>query len=126
VREPVLGQSVCPQETGDLHTLAATLLNNVRRIIFSSKIGKVKNKKGKPPERETHGAIVRHLRHKQVILPHDVQNITTWAQGLLAWYFPDPHMCELVGFVVGVRVVLGMVVGPVLGFGIPIVAKLIL
>jgi hypothetical protein len=39
VREAVLGQSVCPQETGDLHTLAATLLN-VGKIIFSRKIGK--------------------------------------------------------------------------------------
>jgi hypothetical protein len=125
VREPVLGQSVCPQETGDLHTLAATLLN-VGRIIFSRKIGKVKNKKGKPPGRETHGAIVRRSRHKRVILPCDAQNITTWAQGLLAWYFPDPRMCESVGFVVGVRVVLGMVFGPALGSSIPIVAELIL
>jgi hypothetical protein len=122
VREPVLGQSVRPQETGDLHTLAATLLN-VGRIIFSRKIGKVKNKKGKPPGRETHGAMVRRLR---VILPRDVQNITTWAQGLLAWYVPDPRMCESMGFVVGVWVVLGMVVGPVLGSGVPIVAELIL
>jgi hypothetical protein len=68
----------------------ATLLN-VGRIIFSRKIGKVKNKKGKPPGRETHGAMVRRSR---VILPRDVQNITTWAQGLLVWYFPDPCMCE--------------------------------
>jgi hypothetical protein len=41
VREAVLGQSVCPHETGDLHTLAATLLN-VGKIIFSRKIEKVK------------------------------------------------------------------------------------
>jgi hypothetical protein len=44
----------------------------------------------------------------------DVQNITTWAKGLLTWWFPDSSMCDTVGFVVGVRVVLGMVVGPVL------------
>ena len=67
-----------------------------------------------------------------VILPRDVQNITnvrnitTWAQGLLAWYFPDPLMHEPVHAVVGVWVVLGMVAGPVLGSGIPIVAELIL
>jgi hypothetical protein len=41
VQEAVLGQSVCPQETGGLHTLAATLLN-VGKIIFSRKNGKVK------------------------------------------------------------------------------------
>ena len=46
-------RTVClPPETGDVHTLAATLLN-VGEIIFSRKIGKVKNKKenlqgGKP------------------------------------------------------------------------------
>ena len=43
------------------------------------------------------------------ILLCDVQNITTWVQGLLAWYFPDPRMRQTVCFVVGVRVVLGMV-----------------
>jgi hypothetical protein len=58
VREPVLGQSVCPQETGDLHTLAATLLN-AGKIIISRKIGKAKNKKGKPLGRDTQGAVVR-------------------------------------------------------------------
>jgi hypothetical protein len=58
VQEAVLGQSVCPQETGDLHTLVATLLN-VGKIIFSRKIGKVKNKKGKPLGRETQGGMVR-------------------------------------------------------------------
>jgi hypothetical protein len=31
----------------------------VGKIIFSRKIGKVKNKKGKPPGRETQGAVVR-------------------------------------------------------------------
>jgi hypothetical protein len=41
MREAVLGQSVCPQETGDLHTPAATLLN-VGKIIFSRKIWKSK------------------------------------------------------------------------------------
>jgi hypothetical protein len=60
------------------------------------------------------------------ILLRAVQNITVWIQGLLAWYIPDPHMPELVRFMVGVRVVLGMVVGPVLGSGVPIVAELIL
>jgi hypothetical protein len=58
VREPILGQSVCPQETGDLHTLVATLLN-VRNIIFSRKLKKYKNKKENPPGRETQGALVR-------------------------------------------------------------------
>jgi hypothetical protein len=42
VREAVLGWSVRLQETGDLHTLAATLLN-VGKIIFSRKIVKGKN-----------------------------------------------------------------------------------
>jgi hypothetical protein len=58
VQKTVLGQSVCPQETGDLHTLVASLLN-VGKIIFSRKFGKVKNKKEKPLWRETHGAVVR-------------------------------------------------------------------
>jgi hypothetical protein len=58
VQEVVWGQSVCPQETGDLQTLVATLLN-MGKIIFRRKIGKVKNKKGKPPGRKTHGAVVR-------------------------------------------------------------------
>ena len=35
-------------------------------------------------------------------------------------------MCDTVGFVVGVRVVLGMVVGPVFGSGVPVVAELVL
>ncbi len=57
-------RAVClPQETGDLHTLAATLLN-VGKIIFSRKIGKLKNKKGEPPGRETHGALVRREWYK--------------------------------------------------------------
>ncbi len=47
-------------------------------------------------------------------------------QGLLTWYFPDPRMRDLVRFVVGVRVVLGMVVGPVLGSDIPVVVELVL
>ena len=58
MQEAVLGQSVCPQDTGDLHTLAAKLLN-VGKIIFSRKIGKIKNKKGKPLGRKTQGAVVR-------------------------------------------------------------------
>ena len=47
-------------------------------------------------------------------------------QGLLARYVPDPCMHQSVCFMVGVWVVLGMVVGPVLGTGIPIVVELIL
>ncbi len=35
-------------------------------------------------------------------------------------------MCDMVGFVVGVRVVLGMVVGPVFGSGVPVVAESVL
>ena len=63
VQEAVLGQSVCPQETVDLHTLVAKLLN-VGKIIISRKIGKIKNKKGKPPGRETQGAVVRRDWYK--------------------------------------------------------------
>ncbi len=48
------------------------------------------------------------------------------AQGLLAWWFPDFCMHELVRFMVGVWVVLGMVVGPVLGSSIPVIAELVL
>ena len=140
--------------------------NNIQQKNWKSK----KNKKGKPPGRETLGAVMRRSRHMWVILPCDVrnitawcakyyrmmckilprdvqnitvwcakyysvmckillcdvQNITTWVQGLLTWYFPDPRMHESVRFVVGVRVVLGMVVSPVLGSGIPIVAESIL
>jgi hypothetical protein len=32
---------------------------NVGEIIFRRKVGKVNNKKGKPPGRETHGAVAR-------------------------------------------------------------------
>ncbi len=46
------------QETGDLHTLAATLLN-VGEIISAKKVGKAKNKKEEPSWRETQGAVVR-------------------------------------------------------------------
>jgi hypothetical protein len=35
-------------------------------------------------------------------------------------------MCDTVRFVVGVRVVLGMVVGPVFGSGIPVVVEFVL
>ncbi len=35
-------------------------------------------------------------------------------------------MCDTVGFVVGVRVVLGMVVVPVFGSSVPVVAELVL
>ncbi len=48
------------------------------------------------------------------------------AQGLLAWWFPDFSMHDSVSFVVGVRVVLGMVVSPVLGSGVLVVAELVL
>ena len=63
MQEVVLGQSVCPQGTGDLHTLATTLLN-VGKIIFRREVGKVKNRKGKPPGRETHGPVVRQEWHE--------------------------------------------------------------
>ena len=43
MQEVVWGQSVCPQETGDLHTLAARLLN-MGEIIFRQKVGNVKIK----------------------------------------------------------------------------------
>jgi hypothetical protein len=48
------------------------------------------------------------------------------AQGLLAWWFPDSSMRGSVRFMVGIRVVLGMVVGPVFGSGVPVVAELVL
>ena len=51
------------QETGDLHTLAATLLN-VGEIMSAEKVGKAKNKKGEPPRRETQGAVVRRDWYK--------------------------------------------------------------
>ncbi len=48
------------------------------------------------------------------------------AQGLLAWWFPDPCMRDSVRFVVGVRVVLGMVVGLVLGSVVPVITEIVL
>jgi hypothetical protein len=46
--------------------------------------------------------------------------------GLITHRGPVTCMQALMGFVVGVRVVFGMVVGPVLGARIPVIMKLIL
>jgi hypothetical protein len=85
--------SVHSQESGDLHTLAATFImwgNNAQYI------GKIKNKKGKPEEENP------------------------WAIGLArlavdvgANRFPDTSMSCPVGFMVGVWVMFSVVIGPV-------------
>ena len=82
------------QESGDLHTLAATFImwgNNAQQI------EKSKNKKGKSEEGNP------------------------WASGLAklavdlgANRFPDTSMSCPVGFMVGVWVMFGVVIGPVL------------
>ncbi len=77
---------------------------------------------GKSSTFETHELILsRDVQNITV-----VQNITTWAKGLLTWWFPDSCMCDMVGFVVGVRVVPDMVVGPVFGSSVPVVVELVL
>ncbi len=48
------------------------------------------------------------------------------ATGLCAWCFPDSCMIDLVHFTVGVWVVFGVVVGPILGSGIPVIMELFL
>ncbi len=48
------------------------------------------------------------------------------AEGLSANRVPDACMSDLVGFMVGVRVVFGVVVSPVLGARIPVITKLVL
>jgi hypothetical protein len=57
-------QSACHQETGDLHTLAATLLKFGENNVQQKKLEKQKIKKGEPPGRETQGAVVRREWYK--------------------------------------------------------------
>jgi hypothetical protein len=51
------------QETGDLHTLAATLLN-VGEIMSAEKVGKAKNKRENLQGGKTQGAVVRRDWYK--------------------------------------------------------------
>ncbi len=48
------------------------------------------------------------------------------AEGLNANRVPDACMSDLVGFMVGVRVVFGVLVSPVFGARIPVILKLVL
>ncbi len=61
-------------------------------------------------KRETHGPVARR----------------DWQKGLCAYRVPDACMSTLVGFVVGIRVVFGVVVSPVFRTGIPVVMELVL
>jgi len=47
-------------------------------------------------------------------------------EGLCANCVPDARMSYAVGFVVGIRVVFGVVVSPVFGASIPVITKLVL
>ena len=85
--------SVHNQESGDLHTLAATFImwgNNVQ------KIGKSKNKKGKPEEGNPRAS-----------------GLAKMAVGLGANRFPDASMSCPVGFMVGIWVMFSVVISPV-------------
>ncbi len=48
------------------------------------------------------------------------------AEGLSADRIPGACMSDLVGFMVGVRVVFGVVVSPFIGVRIPVITKLVL
>jgi hypothetical protein len=98
--------SVHNQESGDLHTLAATFImwgNNVQ------KIGKSKNKKGKPEEGNPRAS-----------------GLAKMAVDLGANRFPDARMSGSAGFMVGVWVVFGAMISPVFGTSIPVLTKLVL
>ena len=85
--------SVHNQESGDLHTLAATFImwgNNAQWI------GKSKNKKGKPDEGNPWASGLAKL-----------------AVGLLANRIPDASMSCPVGFMVGVWMMFSVVISPV-------------
>ncbi len=109
MHETVLGRSVHPQETGDLHTLAVTL-QLWGKICSAEKLGKVKNKKGKPPGEGNPWA----------------NGQARMATGLCAGCIPDACMRDLVCFMVGVWVVFGVVVCPIFGSGVPVIAILFL
>ncbi len=49
-----------------------------------------------------------------------------WQKGLCDYWVPDACMSTSVGFMVGVRVVFGVVVNPVFRAGIPVVTELVL
>jgi hypothetical protein len=85
--------SVHSQESGDLHTLAATFImwgNNAQWI------GKSKNKKGKPDEGNPWASGLAKL-----------------SVGLLANRIPDACMSCPVGFMVGVWMMFSVVISPV-------------
>jgi hypothetical protein len=73
-------------------------------------IGRKEKVKKKNLKRETHGPVA----------------MSDWRKGLCAYRAPDACMSTLVGFMVGVRVVFGVVVSPVLRAGVPVVAELVL
>ncbi len=60
--------------------------------------------------RETHGPVARH----------------DWRKGICAYQAPDACMSTLVGFMVGVRVVFGVVVSPVFRASVRVVMGLVL
>ncbi len=49
-----------------------------------------------------------------------------WQKGLCSYRVPDACMSTLVGFMVGIRVVFGVVVSPVFRTGIPVVTESVL
>ncbi len=61
-------------------------------------------------KRKTRGPVARH----------------DWWKGLCAYRVPDACMSTSVGFMVGVRVVFGMVVSPVHRASVPVVTELVL
>jgi hypothetical protein len=73
------------------------------------KIGKSKNKKGKPEEGNPRAS-----------------GLAKMAVDLGANRFPDARMSGSVGFMVGVWVVFGVIISPVFGTSIPVVTKLVL
>jgi hypothetical protein len=73
-------------------------------------IGRKEKVKRENLKRETHGPVARH----------------DWWKGLCAYWVPDACMSTSVGFMVGVRVVFGVVVSPVFRASIPVVTELIL
>ncbi len=73
-------------------------------------IGRKEKVKRENLQRETRGPVARH----------------DWWKGLCAYRVPDACMSTLVGFMVGVRVVFGVVVSPVFRDSIPVVTELVL
>ena len=85
--------SVHGQESGDLHTLAATFIMWGNNVQWN---GKGKNKKGKPVEGNPWAIGLAKL-----------------AVGLLANRIPDASMSCPVGFMVGVWMMFSVVISPV-------------